>query len=353
MNRFVEDTPSIDVGHLKRVGLFPEVGSATIHLTLDGRDYRLEHTVGDPHFTIHFPRSQKRAPQRVRLQTADLTFGGRRYFECPKTAEPVRKLYLQDGWFASRIGHGLRHLTRSSRKEDIQRGRTIHMAARITGADGKGPARGENRTRRLKTLLKEGDPQWFDAATQLAVHRAALKDARGNKPKKVPIRWGDERRDRTSTKWALQHSSDTPESDVLETLGRFLSFRGEDLNPELTDTGEEPWRDRPRLDIRTLNAAGFLQLGKLRVSAVRWDRMLMGYVNSCFMAADLRDLNLPRLVIWLHTDEKAYAQFIDLVWTDDRWYMICPYTERLTTTLYLCCGILASLRAHNQIHRGY
>lgn len=126
MRRFVEDYPSVDIGLLKRRGLFADSGhSVEVKLGEAGFQFQL---LSDREITVK--RTSGGSPVRLGVETRLLRYGERQYFVCPKSGSRATKLYLVEGKFASREGHGLVHLTTTRRPSDIARAKTVHLSQR-------------------------------------------------------------------------------------------------------------------------------------------------------------------------------------------------------------------------------
>lgn len=353
MKRFVEDYPSVDIGLLKRRGLFEASGEA-VEITFVGEPLRFR---CEPSGGILVSDAAGRRSHRLSIETRTLRYGQRRYFMCPKTGRRATKLYLVDGELASREGHGLVHLITTNRPADVARAKTVHRSTRLSGAAlGKGPARGRRRKALVDALASIGDTASIGTDAAGVIHRDRLNRRSGRREE-------DEAQENagSSTRYALEagrRSEDGwTEEEVLEALSEplELALKGTLDTASTPDFAPDWLAQRARLDVRTLHHAGLLEVEELRAAALKWDRDSTGVINYVLMAADFRDPDHPFLVIksrdtYEHVD---YFQIIQVEYCAGRWYFRCPISHARRTTLYLREGLFGSDKALNLRKRGW
>lgn len=345
MRRFVEDYPSVDIGLLKRRGLFAGSGHA-VEVKLDEAGFQFERRT---HREITVKRISGGSPVRLGIETRPLRYGERRYFVCPKSGGRATKLYLVEGEFASREGHGLVHLTTTRRPSDIARAKTVHVSTRLSGAAlGKGPARGRRKKVLVQELAAVGSAKWIDPAAAQVIHRDRLR-SKSRRLQDEAERWSEG----SSTRYALEHGrageDGWTEEEVLEFLAEPLerAVKGVLETSTLDDLTPDWLASRARLDVRSLDHAGLFEVDDLHGAALRWDRSSTGVINYVLMAADFRDAYHPFLLILSRDtyDRVDHLQIISIEYCAGRWYFRCPISGSRRTTLYLREGLFGSDKA--------
>lgn len=351
MRRFVEDHASIDIGLLKRRGLFKATSEQKVLVdTLAGP---MEVTCQQPatHLTVQLGPTGKPAVQQIALQTTKLRLGDRVYFVCPISGGRASRLYLVDGQLASRIGHGLVNLSTTNRKTDAPRGLSINLANQLRGDGlGKGPARGARREKLITRLLAVKGNGVIDPEAQ----RIVDKTLRAQNDREAIF----EKRRRAlshTTGAALERGRTSAmnwtEVDVLRQLAEPLAAILAGCPPEIPVIDWYPEHLYPKvtLDVRVLNSAGLFVPGELKGAALIWDRVLNQLIHYTLVAADFRDPERPYLLIENvdPIERKTYQQFIPLRFVADRWYMLCPFRGSRHTILYMRGRWLGSERALN------
>lgn len=351
MRRFVEDFTSIDIGLLKRRGLFEPGAAQTVVVdTLPGP---MEMTCQQPgtHVTVHLGPIGKPPVQRIELRATQLRMGERVYFACPITGDRASKLYLVDGRLASRVGHGLVNLSTTNRMTDAPRGRSINLANQLKGdALGKGPARGARREKLIERLLAVKGNGAIDPEAQRIIDQTSR--ARNDRE---AILEKQRRAFSHTTGAALERGRTSAmnwtEEDVLRQLAEPLAEIAAGRPPEVPVIDWYPEHLYPKvtLDVRILNSAGLFVPGELKGAALIWDRVMNWVIHHTLVAADFRDPERPYLLIE-NVDTLAretFRQVIPLKFVAGRWYMQCPFRGSQHTILYMRCRWLGSERALN------
>lgn len=352
--RFVEDYASIDIGLLKRRGLFLPGGDRSVEVETRAGPFLFAYRHPEGRVWVKYGPKGRQTAESIELQVTQLRYGERRYFVCPISFTRASKLFMVDGRLASMVGHGLVHLATTNRKEDGKKGRTIHLAAQLKGDTlGKGAARGDRKNRLVKKLRALDSAKWVDPDVQAIVDRVLNEDS---------DRLLQEERARrarlNSTAHALEMGRVSPkgwtEEVVLRELADTMAMVAQGTPPVSPKLELFPEHLYPRstLDVRALHTAGLLDPEELKAAALMWDRDYSGVINHTLLAADFRDPYSPFLVIEnVDTYErKEYPQFIPIDFAGGRWYFKCPFTGRRCKTLYLREGWLGSEKALN-LHR--
>lgn len=350
MRRFVEDFASVDIGLLKRRGLFRLSGLTEACVDTRSGSFRFRHDQEAGTIKVVQEHRPGAGEQTIEVQVAAIRYGARRYFVCPRTFARASKLYFADGMWASRQGHGLIHLVTTKRRNDTVRGKTFHLASRLTGADlGKGPARGPRRQALARKLLTTIDMRSVDSETAKVLKtalRAEITAAERSQRGSL---------DEVTTRFALEQGRDPntgwKEADILRELREPLKLALAGELPRLPDAKFEPnWlAGRPRLDVRTLESEGLLEVEELRGFSLIWDKECSGIISYVLVAADFRDPWRPFLLVESRDGywRKSYFQIIPVDFVARRWYLICPLSGARKTTLYLREGRFGSEKALN------
>lgn len=349
--RFVEDFVSIDIGLLKRRGLFEPGGERTVEVQTRVGTFTFTHRPPEGRIRMVHSLEGHRTLQTVELQVAQLRYGERRYFVCPINRERASKLYFVLGRLGSQKGHGLVHLVTTNRKADVQRGRTINLAKRLKGdAIGKGPARGMRKARIILSMLAADGAKWVDPEALQIIAKTFKKEENRN--------YQDEMRRRirgSSTRFALEEGRRSQmnwtQDEVLRQLAEPLAMVKAGTFPELPDLELPPDHLHPRvsLDVRSLHSEGLLEVEELKAAALMWNRKYSGVINYTLLAADFRDPWKPYLLVE-NVDtflRESYHQIIPVVHAAGRWYLRCPFTGVRRNTLYMREGWLGSNKALN------
>lgn len=350
MKRFVEDFPSIDIGLLKRRGLFEQSDSAPVVVQTKVGPWTFTSSEGSV-VSATYEVKGKPITQSIELQVAQIRYGVRPYFVCPTTFERAAKLYLADGFLASRKAHGLVHLVTTNRKIDVQRGRTTHVATRLKGsALGKGPARGMRRSKLIIDLIQLDGVRWVDPEAMKIMAKVIRKEQ--------DARYIEDRLRRiqsSSTAVALERGLASAvgwtQDEVLRQLADPLALAAAGRLPPMPELKLHPEHLHPRvtLDVRSLASAGLLEPEELKGAAMLWDRDYSGVVNYTLLAAEFTDWRAPYLLVE-NVDtflRERYTQVIPIDYVSDRWYFKCPFTGARRTTLYLREGWWGSEKALN------
>lgn len=346
--KFVEDVPCLDIGLLKRSGLFARRRTTRLRLEIEGAEVIAS---GSAVASVVGLQIGSAPVQSVDTIFVPLTFGERLYFVCPKTSKRATKLYLVDGVFASREGHGLVHLVTTGRREDVERARSVHIATRLSGAAlGKSPARGTRRRRLISELNERGDEKYVGQD----VRRLLVPNKEIRKRAETALDSDKRRTVTTSTAYLLERGRQSldgwAEAEVAEAMRDLVRGRQEGVFPtfELPDDLTPDFLlPRVRLDARSLQKAGLLDPGGLRYAAFVFDRSCSTYLSWAWFAFDMRDpadawiLMRGKSVGLRETSEQA----IRVEHRNDRPYLVCPFTKTRRTTLYLREGLFGSHRA--------
>jgi hypothetical protein len=352
--RFVEDFVSIDVGLLKRRGLFTPGGERTVEVQTRVGTFTFTCRPPEGKIRVVHEREGHRTLQTIELQVAQLRYGERPYFVCPINRERASKLYFVLGKLGSQKGHGLVHLVTTNRKADVQRGRTINLARRLKGdAIGKGPARGMRKAELITRLIALEGAKWVDPEAlhiiATTVRREQDKAYREERQRRISA---------SSTKSALEEGRRPPKNwtgdKVLLQLAEPLAMVEAGTLPALPDLNLAPDHLYPRvsLDVRTLRSEGLLEVEELKAAALLWNSRFSGVVDYTLLAADFRDPWKPYLLVE-NVDtflRERNHQIIPITHAAGRWYFRCPFTNSRRTILYLREGWFGSDRALN-LHR--
>jgi hypothetical protein len=354
MRRYVEHFPAVDIGFLRRRGLFGAQGACTVELDSVIGPLRFEYVHGASFLCatiLHAPKGPTTC--RIGLVVKQLRLGERAYFVCPIRKAPVTKLYVCNWTFGSREAHGLVHLSKSSTSGVAARGRAIHIAERLKGSAGRAPARGEKRRLLILELLQHVDLNTLDVETRQLITNTRLRDE-GLSRSRTRLRLNDE----VATKRAIARGRDPSfgwtEQKILQELDLPLRIAKEEaIAPLPAELPPDYVQDRPQLDVRVLKSEGLLQPGQLRGAALLWKKELMGVLTEVIAAFDLRDPERPLIFIrgrdtFFH---QLYDQLVELIPCDGRWYLRCPISGSRVTILYLKEGRFASRSAQELFYR--
>lgn len=150
----VEDVLALDVRVLRRLGAL-RVGCCIItHLRwskrgLSALEVRLRADMHDDRGAIAL-RSHS-ISQSINVETIPTEFGGRRcYLVCPITGDRREVLYLVNGQFASRRGHGLSYASQNMTDLSRARRRAAKLRARLDGDAGFARPRGCSRIEKVE-----------------------------------------------------------------------------------------------------------------------------------------------------------------------------------------------------------
>ena len=139
MPRFVETVDDVDIGLLRRRGLFDTVAVSTTEIEFaDGTAEFEYHPIHARLFVLDTDYAGRDRCSTIRVEFAKLKLGLRPFFVCPLNGRRCSKLYRVDGRLGSQAGHGLSFLSKSSRDEDKVLGRTFRLAGRIDGGRREG-----------------------------------------------------------------------------------------------------------------------------------------------------------------------------------------------------------------------
>jgi hypothetical protein len=354
MRRYVEDFPAIDIGFLRRKGLFQAKGPNTVEVDTAIGPVRFSYSHGDDNVSATLPNGPTGpTTRRIGLVVKQLRFGERAFFVCPITKTPVTKLYVVNWTFGSRKAHGLVHLSKSSGMNERAKGRARHIADRLKGSAGRAPARGAKRRALISDLQQYSGSVKLDQETEGLIWATRRRDE-GLSRARSQVRPFEGTSTRSAILRGRDPASGWTEAKVLRHLGAPLQWaKANGLVPLGTTLPPDYIQARPQLDARVLKSEGLLQPGVLRGAVLLWQKDLMGVLSEVLAAFDLRDPNRPVMFIRGRDTfyDKDYDQLIELIPHAGRWYLRCPISGARATIFYLKEGRFASRRAQELFYR--
>lgn len=343
---FESAPPALSMSVLKHHGVF-STGGSPVGLTLDGTGFLIWHNEDDDSISIVW-KAEERKQQTVQLDRVHIGFGRRPYFVCPFTGARCLVLYFHIA-FASAESLGLSRASRTAGRVVRWRAVANRAEARLTGSDGRPPARGRARSAAVRKLQKLGVTSSVAAAAISEV--ASAEVARLRRQHRHHGGNGT-----YSTAAALQAGSKAQPSLTSRAIVAYLSSR---LGEPATDAGS-PVHDRvglisdyPALDIRELEKTWLLDEDGHWGAVLAWPGGAEAPL-TVYLMASFDILDRPALYLEADMAGQVLQQTIELErsrpGTPRRWFMRCPVTAVRKELLYFREGRFASAKAQRLVH---
>jgi hypothetical protein len=301
---------------------------------------------------FRFARGRRHWTQTIKLSIAQLRYGERIFFVCPKTGRRCDRLYYWDGSLASAKGHRVPGL--AVRRDAIER-----ILARLEGSDGADPARGANRQRIIATLksrlpkLEAGVKRRAENAVHEALEKRLRQIGYLSNPPRASTEWALQSGDKMQYAWlngrsqygASPYPVSMAEEATYDQIERAEQGSGADRFRPLASNVPVWFTEECRtLDIRVLTRAGHFGGNWSRSILLNWETNPEGAIYARINDA----LSLLALAACAGSFKQTIALEID---QRGRRAFICPITGRRSELLYYREGCFASRKAQRMVNR--
>lgn len=350
----LEDHAPLSARALNERGVFDGELLDTFVFEIGGRQVHIKYFDSQSALIIRVKIGRKFLDQAFKVKRIFNNFGYKYYFLCNRTGKPVTTLYFDDDQFWSR--HALQR-PYTSRAGPVERAglEAWKLGRRLIGADGRGPARGENRDRIARRLIALGQfGAILDDPVILAINKQMSEGGASQKhrPRKIP----DAIATRTAAKRLRKKGYVSPSiiiSGMLEeirwTRKRFPAPPAGDVLPASID-----FNDRyPCLSLRELSSMMPPSEGEIWAEALRWDLPTVGPLEA-WICVDRHPGRRFAMIRFWSRDAERVQQIAEIVLgaqQNPKKYFVCPVTGAKTEALCFRDGRFASARAQRLIHR--
>jgi len=350
----LEDHTSLSAKALNARGVFEGKLLDTFVFEVDGRQVHVKYFDTQSAIIVRIKVGRKFLDQAFKVKRILNNFGYKYYFLCNRTGKAVSTLYFDDDQFWSR--HALQHpYTSRAGPEERANLEAGKLGRRLIGTDGRGPARGQNRTRLARHLIALSHVgAILDRPVVLAINKqmGGGGAAQKHKPRRIP----DAIATRTAAKRRRKKGYVSPSiiiSGMLEeirwTRKRIPASPAGYVLPASID-----FNDRyPCLSLRELTSLMPKAEGEIWAEALRWDLPTVGALEAWIGVDRHPGRRFAVIRLW-SGDADRVQQIVEIVQgaqKNPKKYFVCPVTGVKTEALYFREGRFASARAQRLIHR--